>query len=111
VERTAQGNSAAYSVDRERWLAFLDRETCPLDRAWPSIYRALSAITQWQADTADHELSDYLRASGEYEVIHAIRNDVETAGIRVRSTRRAADAAGELDQITNELLALISTVP
>jgi len=52
-----------------------------------------------------------LRASGEYEVIHAIRNDVETAGIRVRSTRRAADAAGELDQITNELLALISTVP
>lgn len=111
VERTAQGNSAAYSLDRERWLTFLERETCPLDRAWPSIYRALSAITQWQVATADKELSAYLQASGEYDVIQTIRNDAETAGIRVRSTRRAADAAGDLDQITNELLALLSTVP
>ncbi len=111
VERTAQGNSAAYSLDRERWLTFLDRDTCPLDRAWPSIYRALSAITRWQVDTANQELSDYLRASGAYDVIHATHNDVETAGIRVRSTRRAADAAGDLDQITNELLALLSAVP
>ena len=111
VERTAQGNSAAYSLDRERWLTFLDREACPLDRAWPSIYRALSAIARWQVDAANQELSDYLRASGAYDVIHATRKDVETAGIRVRSTHRAADAAGDLDQITNELLALLSAVP
>lgn len=85
------GGDRFYSVDVERWRAFLELERIPLHRDWPQLFAALRLLVRWLRRPDLEELSPYLRASEARQLMRKIEPELRYAGVRVSDARTGAD--------------------
>jgi hypothetical protein len=93
VERVWVGNEARYSIDRERWAAFLglDPDRIPSHRDWPQLLHALAEMRRWFLRSDLEELSAYQQASEARQLMQRLAPSLTHAGISISDTGTGAD--------------------
>lgn len=93
VRSYRDGNRDRYSIDRDRWAAFLEMDVDELPGFidWPALYSALRGIHDWLSEDGVEDLTDYMRASEARQRVAELRPMLDRAGVRVVE-RGIADA-------------------
>jgi len=90
VDEEWLGNRRVFSVDEERWCAFLQiaPESVPRQLPWIKLFRTAAAMLDWlEADERAPE-SRYMRASGARSLLTAGSADLTASGIDVSDAMR-----------------------
>ncbi len=103
VSAFKSGYELRYRIDRERWAAFLEVPESIEYVDWIPILLSLRRSLRWVREIAGDEQSEYLMSSGARDLLERIRPDLETAGIEVPASRRAATAPDDLVGVLNRV--------
>lgn len=95
VDESWAGNRRVFSVDKERWCAFIgvDPAAVPGYMPWIKLFRSATAMLDWlEADKRASE-TQYMRASGARSLLTEISPDLTASGIDVSDATRTPGEA------------------
>lgn len=95
VDESWAGNRRVFSVDEERWCAFIGIEPAavPGYMPWIKLFRSATALLDWlEADKRASE-TQYMRASGARSVLTEVGPDLAASGIDVADANRTPGEA------------------
>jgi hypothetical protein len=107
VTVASSGYEQRYAIHPDAWSALLAVEAFPSHVDWVQLLAGLRRALGWLRRAVDADMSAYITASEARELLDAVRQDFEYAGIIVPRRPTAREAMDDLGEVLRQALAVL----